>query len=58
MRQFMNTQLQDRILFGSDWPMMNHERLMNEIGTLQLKDIVMEKYLRGNAEALLDRMMR
>ena len=57
MRQFMNTQLQDRILFGSDWPMMNHVRLMSELDMLQLKDTVMEKYLRGNAEALLDRMM-
>ncbi|HKS63392.1 MAG TPA: amidohydrolase family protein [Xanthobacteraceae bacterium] len=57
MRRFMNTQLQDRILFGSDWPMMDHDRLMSELSALALKDSVMEKYLRANAEALLDRMM-
>ena len=58
MRQFMNTQLQDRILFGSDWPMMSHDRLAAELSALNLKESVMTKYLRDNAEALLDRMMR
>ena len=57
MRQFMNSVLQDRILFGSDWPMLAHDRLMAEIPLLQLKDSVLEKYLKKNAEALLDRML-
>ncbi len=57
MRQFMNSVLQDRILFGSDWPMMSHDRLMAEIPLLQLKDSVLEKYLKKNAEALLDRIL-
>ncbi|MGE0853435.1 MAG: amidohydrolase family protein [Hyphomicrobiaceae bacterium] len=57
MRQFMNTQLQDRILFGSDWPMMSHDRLATEFMALQLKDNVLAKYLRDNAETLLGRMM-
>jgi predicted TIM-barrel fold metal-dependent hydrolase len=57
MRQFMNSVLQDRILFGSDWPMLSHDRLMAEIPLLQLKDSVLEKYLKKNAEALLDRVL-
>jgi predicted TIM-barrel fold metal-dependent hydrolase len=57
MRQFMNSLLQDRILFGSDWPMLSHDRLMTEIPLLQLKDSVLEKYLKKNAEKLLDRIL-
>jgi uncharacterized protein len=57
MRQFMNSVLQDRILFGSDWPMLSHDRFMAEIPLLQLKDSVLEKYLKKNAEALLDRVL-
>jgi predicted TIM-barrel fold metal-dependent hydrolase len=57
MRQFMNSVLQDRILFGSDWPMLSHDRLMAEIPLLQLKESVLEKYLKKNAEALLDRIL-
>jgi predicted TIM-barrel fold metal-dependent hydrolase len=57
MRQFMNSVLQDRILFGSDWPMLSHDRLMTEIPFLQLKDTVLEKYMKKNAEKLLDRIL-
>jgi predicted TIM-barrel fold metal-dependent hydrolase len=53
---FMNSVLQDRILFGSDWPMLSHERIMQEIDFLKLKPAVAEKYLHGNAESLLERM--
>jgi uncharacterized protein len=57
MRRFMNSVLQDRILFGSDWPMLSHERLLKEIPALELKDAVLEKYLKKNAEALLERVL-
>jgi len=57
MRQFMNSVLQDRILFGSDWPMLSHDRLLAEIPLLQLKDSVLEKYLKKNAEVLLERIL-
>ena len=57
MRQFMNSVLQDRILFASDWPMLSHDRLMSELPLLQLKDSVIEKYLKKNAETLLDRII-
>ncbi len=57
MRHFMNSVLQDRILFGSDWPMLSHDRLLEEIPLLELKDTVLEKFLKKNAEALLDRIL-
>jgi len=58
MRHFMNTQLQDRILLGTDWPMIRHDRLFEELPLLDLKPVVLEKYVRGNAEALLERMLK
>jgi hypothetical protein len=57
MKHFMNSVLQDRILFGSDWPMLSHERLLQEIELLDLKPGISEKYLRTNAEGVLARMM-
>lgn len=57
VRRFMNSVLQDRILFGSDWPMLSHERLLGELPMLELKDSVREKFLRRNAETLLDRIL-
>jgi predicted TIM-barrel fold metal-dependent hydrolase len=57
MRHFMNTQLQDRILLGTDWPMIRHDRLFEELPLLGLKDSVMEKYLQGNARKLLERIL-
>jgi uncharacterized protein len=57
MRHFMNSVLQDRILFGSDWPMLSHDRLMEELALLELKDSVLEKFVCRNAEALLNRIL-
>jgi uncharacterized protein len=57
MKHFMNSVLQDRILFGSDWPMLSHERLLQEIELLELKPAVAEKFLRTNAERVLTRML-
>lgn len=56
MRHFMNSKLQDRILLGSDWPMMKHDRIFEELPALGLKDSVLEKYTRLNALAVLDKM--
>lgn len=58
MNHFMNSVLQDRIVFGSDWPMLSHERLLGEVELLGLKPEVARKYMRGNAERLLDQMMK
>jgi predicted TIM-barrel fold metal-dependent hydrolase len=36
--------------------MMTHDRAIDEISALNLKDSVLEKYLHSNAAGLIDRM--
>jgi len=57
MVHFMDTVLRDKILFGSDWPMLRYERAFSEIAQLQLSDSSLEAYLEGNARRLLDRLV-
>jgi predicted TIM-barrel fold metal-dependent hydrolase len=45
--------LQDRMVFGSAFPMQPIDRAVEEIGALPLKDAVREKWLCRNAERLL-----
>jgi predicted TIM-barrel fold metal-dependent hydrolase len=54
---FMDTVLRDRILFGTDWPMLRYERALAEIDSLPLRDSAREAYLYGNAKALLERIL-
>jgi predicted TIM-barrel fold metal-dependent hydrolase len=49
---FMNTRGADKVLFASDFPVLTIERCVREARELDLKPDVLEKYLRGNAEAL------
>lgn len=48
-----NTLLQDKCLFGSDFPIIPTERWLREFGELPLKDEVRPKILRENAARLL-----
>ncbi len=48
-----NTLLQDRILFATDWPVMQFHRAVKEFQELPLKAEVKEKILYKNAEILL-----
>lgn len=57
MPHFMNSVLQDQILFGTDWPMIRYQRVLKDLDALELKDSVREKYLYGNAQKLLERTM-
>jgi len=50
--QFGNSILQDRIIFGSGWPMLPMKRGIDEINMLPLKDEVKEKWLYRNAAKL------
>jgi hypothetical protein len=43
----------NRILFGSDYPLLTQRRLLNEIGSLDLPGEVMNLILSGNAQRLL-----
>jgi len=44
----------DKILFGSDWPLLRPSRLREEIDSLDLPDATREMILSGNARRLLN----
>lgn len=50
--QHVNTMLQDRVLFGSDWPVITPERWLAEFAELPIKDEVRPKVLLENARRL------
>jgi predicted TIM-barrel fold metal-dependent hydrolase len=43
----------DKVLFGSDYPLLEQERLIKEIDSLELNDEVKSQILSGNARKLL-----
>ena len=45
--------LQDKIMFGSDYPSLPYERIFREWSELGYSDAVMEKVMHGNAERVL-----
>jgi len=49
----MRARLQDKVMFGSDYPSMPYERILREWRELGYKDEVMEKIFHGNAERVL-----
>jgi predicted TIM-barrel fold metal-dependent hydrolase len=51
--QYGSTILQDRIIFGSSYPLMPVERSVREIGELPLKAEIRDKWLYGNAKRFL-----
>lgn len=51
--QHVNSVLQDKALFGSDWPFMTPERWLADFAGLAIKDTVRPKILRDNARHLL-----
>ena len=55
LMQFGNTLLQDRVLFATD-SMIPHERAVQELNQLPLKEEVTRKWLGANAAQLLRRM--
>jgi len=52
LMRYGNTLLQDRVLFATDC-MLPHKRVVDELKALPLKEEVKEKWLGGNAAALL-----
>lgn len=47
------SRLQDKIMFGSDYPSMGYDRLLREWAELGYNDETMEKIFHGNAERIL-----
>ncbi|MGD1056396.1 MAG: amidohydrolase family protein [Solirubrobacteraceae bacterium] len=50
----MDTVLREKILFGTDWPMLHYDRALVEIDELELREASREAYLHGNAERLIE----
>jgi uncharacterized protein len=50
--QQVNRLIPDRVLFGSDWPVITPERWLAEFSELPIDDEVRQKVLLGNAKAL------
>ncbi|MEE2996647.1 MAG: amidohydrolase family protein [Pseudomonadota bacterium] len=49
----MRARLQDKIMFGSDYPSLPYERIFREWDELGYKPEIMEKIFHGNAERIL-----
>lgn len=49
---YLKTYGQDKVLFGTDWPVISPERAIKEIDELGISDSVKEKLLRTNAQRL------
>jgi hypothetical protein len=53
LRVDMRARLQDKIMFGSDYPSLPYARILKEWGELGYSDTVMEKIFHKNAERVL-----
>ena len=51
---FANSWGQDKVLFGTDWPVIDPERAMTEIAGLGMRPAAQQKMLRDNALRLFD----
>jgi uncharacterized protein len=51
---YMNSWGQDKVLFGTDWPVIDPERSIGEVLDLKLRPEALAKLLRGNALRLFD----
>jgi predicted TIM-barrel fold metal-dependent hydrolase len=51
--RYANNLIQDRVLFGTDWPVVGIDRWMDEFAELPIKDSVRPKILKENARRLL-----
>ncbi|MGH2937298.1 MAG: amidohydrolase family protein [Solirubrobacterales bacterium] len=52
---WMRTQLRDRILFGSNWPMIPYERILDELPLLGLPKEALDRYTSSNALEIVAR---
>jgi len=51
--QYANTLLKDKVLFGSDYPLITPDKWLAEFAKLAIKDGVRERILKTNALRLL-----
>lgn len=50
--KYVNSYGQDKVIFGTDFPVLGFERTMQEIDDLELKPVVLQKLLRDNARRI------
>lgn len=53
LKKYMNSLLQDRVLFGSDWPAITPDRWLRDFEKIEVKPEVRKKILKENARKLL-----
>ncbi len=53
VRTYVNSRIQDKVLFGSDWPVLEVDRWLTEFDALDLKPAVRDKVLLQNAKSVL-----
>ncbi len=53
LKRDIRGRLQDKIMFGSDYPSIPYERLLREWGELGYADAILEKVFHANAERIL-----
>jgi uncharacterized protein len=54
--QFANSRGKDKVLFGSDWPVITHEREAREIASIGMRPESLNKMLRANALRIIPRL--
>ncbi len=51
--RYANTILKDKMLFGSDWPMLTPERWLDDFAAIPIRDGLRPGIIKGNAARLL-----
>ena len=54
VHRFMNSVFKEQILYGTDWPVMDHKRTLSEWRGMGLKPEVLENLLVSNAISLIN----
>jgi predicted TIM-barrel fold metal-dependent hydrolase len=52
--EFMRTRGKDKVLFGSDYPLLRYDRMFGEIENYEFSDGVQRKFFRENAQRVFD----
>jgi uncharacterized protein len=52
--RYINSILQDKMLFGSDWPVITPDRWLSDFAKLDIRDEIRPKVLKANARKLLN----
>src|SRR4051794_23086707 len=51
--RYINSILQDKMLFGSDWPVITPDRWLSDFAKIEIRDEIRPKVLKANARRLL-----